>query len=262
MTFNRKAEILHQTPQLSWRGLLILVSLATLAPLSNAAAQASQEVRLTPVALMIQSIEARAKKGRVRQNRFWQATLTAIRSVEREKFVPDDQRAHAYEDQPLPIGYNQTISDPYIVAVMTSQLRLEKASHVLEIGTGSGYQAAVLSIVAGEIWTIEIVEPLAKRAATLLDQQGFRNIHVRAGDGYEGWPEVAPFDAIIVTAGAPRIPEPLIAQLKPGGRMIIPAGKGFWDEELVLVTKSKRGTVKQKSLGPVMFVDFTGKIRR
>jgi protein-L-isoaspartate(D-aspartate) O-methyltransferase len=262
MTFNRKAEFLHYTPQTSLRHLFVLVSLASLAPLSNAAAHVSQEDCRTPVASMILNIEARARKGRVRQDRFWQASLAAIGSLEREKFVPDDQRAHAYEDKPVPIGYDQTISDPYIVAVMTSQLRLGKASRVLEIGTGSGYQAAVLSIVAGEIWTIEIVEPLAKRAASLLDQQGFRNIHVRAGDGYEGWPDVAPFDAIIVTAGAPRIPEPLIAQLKPGGRMIIPVGKGFWDEELILVTKSKRGTLKQKSLGPVMFVDFTGKVRR
>lgn len=210
---------------------------------------------------MMRDVEQRGKESGIRPDRFWRNALAAILSLDRDKFVPEEQRSHAYEDRPLPIGYGQTISDPYIVAVMTSQLKLDKTSRVLEIGTGSGYQAAVLSQVAQEVWTIEIVEPLAKRAALLLADENFQNVHVRAGDGYEGWPDVAPFDAIIVTAGAPRVPEPLIAQLKPGGRMIIPVGKGFWNEELILITKSKRGKLKQRSLGPVMFVDFTGKIR-
>lgn len=258
----RRVETLSQSHHVARRHLVALASVAILIPTALAAAQPIKDSRWTPVGLMMRSIEARAKKAGIKQNRFWHAALVAILSVEREKFVPDDQRANAYNDRPLPIGFDQTISDPYIVAYMTSQLKLEKTSRVLEIGTGSGFQAAVLSVISGHVWTIEIVEPLAKRAAALLAAQDFKNINVRSGDGYEGWPEASPFDAIIVTAGAPRIPEPLIAQLKVGGRMIIPVGKGFWDEELILVTKNKRGKLKQKSLGPVMFVDFTGKVRR
>jgi protein-L-isoaspartate(D-aspartate) O-methyltransferase len=245
--------------------VMLPLALAILSPnalLASEQTQTGVHENWSPLALMLRSIEQQAAKAGVRQDRFWHRALVAIESLDREKFVPEDQRPHAYEDRPLPIGYDQTISDPYIVAIMTSQLKLEKSSRVLEIGTGSGYQAAVLSQVAQEVWTIEIVEPLAARAKALLADQNFSNVHVLAGDGYAGWPDAAPFDAIIVTAGAPRIPEPLIAQLKPGGRMIIPIGKGFWDEELILITKNKHGKLKQKSLGPVMFVDFTGEIRR
>lgn len=210
---------------------------------------------------MIADVIRRGTASKVRRNRYWQAALAAIAQIDRADFVPPDQRIDAYGDRPLPIGYEQTISDPYIVAVMTSLLKIEKEHRVLEIGTGSGYQAAILAALAQDVRTIEIVAPLADRAKETLARLGYQNVSVRTGDGYEGWPDASPFDAIIVTAGAPYIPQPLLDQLKPGGRMVIPLGKGFWDEQLVLVTKAKNGRVRQKALGPVMFVDFTGKVR-
>lgn len=210
---------------------------------------------------MIQQVEIRGQKARIKRDRYWSEALEAMSQLDRRDFVPPDQQAHAYDDKPLPIGEEQTISDPFIVAVMTSLLHLDKHDRVLEIGTGSGYQAAVLAHLAGEVRTVEIVDILAERASSTLIRLGFNNVGVRAGDGYSGWPEAAPFDAIVVTAGAPYIPQPLLDQLKPGGRMVIPIGKGFWDEELVLVTKDRKGRIRQKKLGPVMFVDFTGKVR-
>jgi protein-L-isoaspartate(D-aspartate) O-methyltransferase len=242
--------------------MLALAASASLVAASSVRGQSSDEDHWTLLSLMIRDIERRADEAGVRQDGYWRAALSAIASLDRERFVPADQREHAYEDKPLPIGFGQTISDPFIVAFMTSHLRLDRTSRVLEIGTGSGYQAAVLSQVAGEVWTIEIVEPLAKRAEAVLLDQGFNNIHVRAGDGFHGWSEAGPFDAIVVTAGAPKVPEPLIEQLKPGGRMVIPLGPKFWDEELYVITKARNGRLKRKSLGPVMFVDFTGEIRR
>ena len=211
---------------------------------------------------MLRAVEQRGRRENCDRNRYWDAALKAMAGLDRRTFVPLDQQSNAYEDKPLPIGFDQTISDPFIVAYMTSLLKIDKADTVLEIGTGSGYQAAVLGSVAQEVWTIEIVEPLAQRATETLVNMGFHNVHVRAGDGYDGWPDVAPFDVIIVTAGAPRIPQPLLEQLKPGGRMVIPIGKDFWDEQLMLVTKNKRGKIKMKSMGDVMFVDFTGKVRK
>lgn len=210
---------------------------------------------------MLQNVDRRRKAAKLKEDRYWRETLAAMAKVDRANFVPLDQKHEAYKNHPLPIGYDQTISDPFIVAVMTSILKPEKSHHVLEIGTGSGYQAAILGLLVAEVRTIEIVEPLADRGRETLFGLGYRNVFVRSGDGYDGWPEAAPYDAIIVTAGAPYIPQPLLDQLKPGGRMIIPLGKAFWDEELVLVTKSKSGRVTQKALGPIMFVDFTGKIR-
>lgn len=212
-------------------------------------------------ATMIEDVARRGSASGIKNDRYWQVTLAAMARIDRADFVPPDQKRLAYEDRPLPIGYEQTISDPFIVAFMTSLLRIEKGHRVLEIGTGSGYQAAVLASLAHDVRTIEIVAPLADRAKLLLAGLGYQNVSVRAGDGYGGWPDASPFDAIIVTAGAPYIPQPLLDQLKPGGRMIIPLGKGFWDEQLVLVTKAKNGRIRQKALGPVMFVDFTGKVR-
>jgi protein-L-isoaspartate(D-aspartate) O-methyltransferase len=210
---------------------------------------------------MLHRIEQRAQQSNINQNRYWKVALIAIAGLDRRDFVPPEQKRHAYDDRPLPIGFDQTISDPFIVAYMTSLLKLSKSDTVLEIGTGSGYQAAILSTVASEVWTIEIIEPLAQRAAQTFENKGFQNIHVRFGDGYDGWPEAAPFDRIIVTAGAPFIPKHLLDQLKPGGRMIIPVGKGFWDEQLMLVTKDSRGRVNERPMGAVMFVDFSGKVR-
>lgn len=185
--------------------------------------------------------------------------LNAMRKVKRHLFVPDNLQQFAYADEPLPIGYGQTISQPYIVAYMTDALDLNTNSKVLEIGTGSGYQAAILAEIVNKVYSIEIVEPLGLHAKSILDQIGYRNIYSRIGDGYQGWPEAAPFDAIIVTAAPPEIPQPLINQLKVGGRMIIPVGVGY--QELILITKKKDG-VEKKSLLPVRFVPMTGEIQK
>jgi len=181
--------------------------------------------------------------------------LTAMNKVPREKFVPFGVKNSAYEDNPLPIGYEQTISQPYIVAYMTEALRLKKSDRVLEIGTGSGYQAAILGEIVKEVYTIEIVPPLGKRAKKLLKGLGYKNIHVKIGDGYHGWKEHAPFDAIILTAAPPKVPRPLIEQLSEGGRLIAPVGRFF--QELVLITKRKGKTITN-SLIPVRFVPMTG----
>src|SRR6266480_6682610 len=163
--------------------------------------------------------------------------LAALAKVPREEFVPQDSRAASYEDGPLPIGYDQTISQPYIVAFMTEQLRLSPTDRVLEIGTGSGYQAAILAELAGKVYTIEIVAPLAQSAEAALQRLGYKNVHVKVGDGYKGWPEYAPFDAIIVTCAPDHVPQPLIDQLKEGGRMIIPVGGGLGYQQLHLLEK-------------------------
>jgi len=181
--------------------------------------------------------------------------LAAMRKVPRHEFVPESYRKYSYADEPLPIGEGQTISQPYIVAVMTEVLGLSKSSKVLEIGTGSGYQAAVLAEIAGDVYTIEIVEPLCREAAGTLARLGYANAHVRCGDGYRGWPEAAPFDAIIVTAAPHHVPQPLVDQLKPAGRMCIPVGDLY--QELMLITKTEHG-VTQKEMLPVRFVPMTG----
>lgn len=183
-------------------------------------------------------------------------TLDAMSMVPRHRFVPDDLKEYAYEDRPLPIGEGQTISQPYIVAFMTQSLDLKPEYKVLEIGTGSGYQAAVLAEIVDSVFTIEIVEKLGLTAKNRLAQMGYANIEVKIGDGYHGWQEKCPFDAIIVTAGAEKIPPKLIEQLKEGGKMIIPVGPSNAVEQLVLVTK-KNGKVKTKELMPVRFVPFT-----
>ncbi len=183
-------------------------------------------------------------------------TIEALRKVQRHMLVPDNQKQNAYRDSPLPIGYGQTISQPYIVAYMTEAIQPKKGQKVLEIGTGSGYQAAVLAEIVDEVYTIEIVEPLGNRAKRDLEDLGYKNIHVKIGDGYNGWEEHAPFDAIIVTAAAEYIPPPLIAQLKDGGKMIIPVGSQFMTQQLVLVEKTD-GKVRSRNVMPVRFVPFT-----
>ncbi len=185
------------------------------------------------------------------------AVLKAMGEVPRHEFVPKIQQRNAYADSPLPIGHQQTISQPYIVAFMTEQLDPKPNDRVLEIGTGSGYQAAVLSGLVKEVYTIEIVEPLAKRAAATLKKLGYKNVHVKAGDGYKGWPEKAPFDAIIVTCAPEKVPEPLVKQLRDGGRMIIPVGKQGTVQHLFLLRK--KGTkIEKESILPVRFVPMTG----
>lgn len=177
--------------------------------------------------------------------------LAAMARVPRHLFMPEGLWAHAYADEPLPIGEGQTISQPYIVAYMTEALGLDGGEKVLEVGTGSGYQTAVLAVIAGEVWTVEIVETLALRARAILDGLGYTNIHYRVGDGSEGWPEEAPFDAIIVTAAAPRMPAVLEDQLAQGGRMIVPVGTDL--QELFLVRRVKKGLERDRLLG-VRFV--------
>src|SRR5439155_27088916 len=183
--------------------------------------------------------------------------LAAMSKVRRDEFVPPDVKASSYTDQPLPIGYGQTISQPYVVAFMTEQLRLSNNDRVLEIGTGSGYQAAILAELAAEVYTIEIIEPLAKTAEATLQRLGYKNVHVRAGDGYKGWPEVAPFDGIIVTCAPNHIPKSLIEQLKEGGRMIIPVGE--WHDQKLYLLRKTGGRLEQKEVLPVRFVPMTRK---
>jgi len=183
--------------------------------------------------------------------------LEAMRTVERHRFVPEALIGQAYSDRPLPIGHGQTISQPYIVAIMTELLELTPEAVVLEIGAGSGYHAAVVSQVARQVYTIEIVEPLGEACKERLETLGFDNIHVKVGDGYHGWPEHGPFDAIVVTAAASHIPPPLLEQLKPGGRMVIPVGPPMMTQNLMLVEKDDEGTVTQRNLMPVRFVPLT-----
>lgn len=182
--------------------------------------------------------------------------LKAMLKVPRHQLVPGNVRHMAYENGPLPIGYGQTISQPYIVAFMTEAIDPKPDMKVLEIGTGSGYQAAVLGEIVAEVYTVEIVGPLGKKAQKDLAELGYKNIHVRVGDGYQGWPEQAPFDAIIVTAAPEKVPQPLIDQLKEGGKMIIPVGSHTNTQELRLLEK-KKGKIRTTSLLPVRFVPFT-----
>ncbi len=186
--------------------------------------------------------------------------LAAMRKVPRHLFIGSAERARAYEDEPVPIGDNQTISQPYIVALMTELLALAPGGRVLEIGTGSGYQSAVLAELAREVYSIEILPELARAAGEKLKEAGYGNVVVREGDGYRGWPEHAPFDGIIVTAAPERIPQPLLDQLAPGGRMVIPVG-GFF-QELKVFTKDKDGRVTEKGIIPVRFVPMTGEIEK
>jgi protein-L-isoaspartate(D-aspartate) O-methyltransferase len=181
--------------------------------------------------------------------------LAAMRKVPRHLFVPEDVRRHAYGDHPLPIGHDVTISQPYIVALMSELSGAKKGSRVLEVGTGSGYQAAVLHEMGADVYSIEIIKPLATHAKQLLARLGYDRIHVRHGDGYAGWVEHAPFDAIVVTAAPPRVPAPLKQQLKVGGRLVIPVGRTY--QELVVITRTSRG-FRRRSVIPVRFVPMTG----
>lgn len=185
--------------------------------------------------------------------------MTAISKVPRHEFVPANKRKYAYQNRPLPIGFGQTISQPYIVAIMTDLLNPQPQHRILEVGTGSGYQAAVMAELVQKVYTIEIIKPLEKLARKRLKRLAYKNISVKLGDGYYGWKEHAPYDAIIVTAAASHIPPPLIAQLKPNGRMMIPVGSRFLVQQLLLVEKDKNGEVSARQILPVAFVPLTGK---
>ena len=182
------------------------------------------------------------------------AVRAAMGKVERHRLVPDSQRGAAYRNHPLPIGSGQTISQPYIVALSTDLLNLKGGETVLDVGTGSGYQAAILAEIAARVFSIEIIDPLGKAAAKRLEELGYGNIEIKIGDGYQGWPEKAPFDAIVVTAAAPQVPPALVAQLKPGGRMVIPVGGSGDIQYLKLLVKRADGGYDEKRVLPVRFV--------
>ncbi len=211
-------------------------------------------------AQMIEVIAAHARRGysRALAPEISAAVLEVMGRVPRHDFVPEKLRDIAYTDRPLPIGHGQTISQPYIVALTTHLLRPAAGQVVFELGTGSGYQAAVLAALGLEVYTVEIVPGLGKAAAGRLERLGYRGAHVKVGDGYYGWPEHGPFDAIVVTAAASHVPPPLIRQLKPGGRMVIPVGEPYRVQQLVLVTKADDGSVQTRQLLPVRFVPLTG----
>jgi protein-L-isoaspartate(D-aspartate) O-methyltransferase len=185
--------------------------------------------------------------------------LAAMQAVPRHEFVPLGAREQAYDDGPLPIGHGATISQPYIVALMIQLARLEPGERVLDVGTGSGYQAAVLAEMGAQVWGIEIVETLASQAAQRLQRLGYEAT-IRAGDGYKGWPEHAPFDAIIIAAAAPHVPEPLLHQLKVGGRLVAPIGKQAWAQTLTVITRTEKGFETER-ITPVAFVPMTGEVR-
>ena len=213
---------------------------------------------------MMEEIAALARDTRAEIGRpaFSGRVMDAVAKVPRHEFVPASQRANAYANRPLPIGQGQTISQPYIVALMTELMDVKPGDRVLEVGTGSGYQAAVLGELAGAVYTVEIVEALGHEAAERLKRLGYRNVTARIGDGYQGWPEQAPFDSIMVTAAPLKVPQPLIDQLRPGGRLVVPVGGQSANQSLLLIEKQADGTVTQRSVLAVRFVPLTDKTGR
>lgn len=232
--------------------LLVGYALGWITALSTSSAQGPESREGERKEMVLKQIQGRGVKD--------PRVLWAMRTVPRHLFVPEKYSKEAYADRPLPIGHDQTISQPYIVAYMTEALGLKGDERVLEIGTGSGYQAAVLSVLVSEVYSIEILEPLAEEAARRLKELGYENVEVRCGDGYLGWPDKAPFDAIIVTAAPPEIPRELVKQLKVGGRMVLPVGVG--SQDLIRVTKTQSG-IRKENLLPVRFVPMVpGKEKR
>jgi len=218
-------------------------------------------VDFTPLrARMVEEItvEVRLTRDELGKPALDERVLQVLNTVPRHEFVPDPEQVNAYDNRPLPIGEGQTISQPYIVAIMTDLLELKPDQVVFELGTGSGYQAAILAGLVRQVYTMEIIPTLGDRARQTLQRLGYRNVEVRVGDGYYGWEEHAPYDAILVTAAADHIPPPLIQQLKPGGRMIIPVGSGFLTQQLLLITKADDGAIHTRAILPVRFVPLTG----
>lgn len=237
--------------------LLPILLLAALGANTAALADAYAERRLN----LVRRIEDDARSTAIWSGRasFDARVLEAMARVPRHLFVPEKLRRYAYENRPLPIGFGQTISQPYIVALMTDLVEPAPGRTALEVGTGSGYQAALLADLGMRVYTMEIIEPLAEAAKTRLEKLGYGNVTTRWGDGYDGWPEQAPFDAIIVTAAASHIPPPLLAQLKPGGRMVIPVGGRFLTQQLVVVEKDADGRIRTRQILPVRFVPLRRK---
>jgi protein-L-isoaspartate(D-aspartate) O-methyltransferase len=201
---------------------------------------------------------ARDTASETGRQQFSENVLRALAKVPRHRFVPEDARGSAYRNRPLAIGAGQTISQPYIVALSTELIDPQPGDTVLEVGTGSGYQAAVLAELVARVYSIEIIEPLGREAADRLAALDYRNVELRIGDGYQGWPEKGPFDGIVVTAAAPHVPEPLLAQLKRGGRMVIPVGGRVSGQEMLLIEKGGDGTLQTRAVIPVRFVPLTG----
>jgi protein-L-isoaspartate(D-aspartate) O-methyltransferase len=237
---------------------ILLAGLFFLA-VTHAGPAAAQDRHSAQRARMVAEIAVMARETGSATGRpsFNEAVMTAMGKVPRHQFVPAPQEVSAYKNRALPIGEGQTISQPFLVALMTDLLDPKPRDTVLEVGTGSGYQAAILAELVAKVYTIEIVEPLGRRAMQLLEQLGYRNVEVRIGDGYKGWPGAAPFDSIVVTAAPAEIPKPLIDQLKPGGRMVIPAGGSYDGQHLLLVEKQPDGTSTTKRTLPVRFVPLT-----
>ena len=225
---------------------ILLVGFLYFSFVTGAGADDSPDFQAARLQMVARQIEARGVTD--------PPTLAAMRAVKRHAFVPENQRSMAYLDMPLPIGHGQTISQPYMVACMTEVLALRGKEKVLEIGTGSGYQAAVLAETAGEVYSVEIIPPLHRAARERLKRQGYDRVHLLEADGYYGWPKAEPFDRIIVTCAAGHIPQPLIRQLKPGGRMVIPVGMAWSVQNLVLLEKSAGGKVRTRTLMAVRFV--------
>ncbi len=213
------------------------------------------------VARMLADIRAEVHytRGYIQRDSFSERVMAAMAQVPRHAFVPEEMQAYAYDNGPLPIGHGQTISQPYIVALMTELLNVGEGAKVLEIGTGSGYQTAVLSLLVKQVYSVELVEPLAERAKARLGRLGYHNVETTTGDGYLGWPEHAPYDGIIVTAGAAHVPPPLEEQLKPGARLVIPISNGFMGQELIVVEKGLDGRLKREPILPVAFVPLVRK---
>ena len=240
----------------SFRALgLIASALASAVPESAAAQDPFARERAAMVAEI--AAMARATGAETQRPVFAERVLSAMGKVHRHLLVPPNQLAYAYENRPLPIGHGQTISQPYIVALMTDLLDPRPTDIVLEVGTGSGYQAAVLAALVAKVYTIEIVDPVGKRAAEDLRRLGVGNVVTRIGDGYGGWPEAAPFDSIIVTAAAPAVPQPLVDQLKPGGRLVIPVGAQWQVQELLVIERKPDGSTLTRRTIPVRFVPLT-----
>lgn len=244
---------------MSWlgRGLAVFALLTTLAAVVGPAGAVDATVEAR--AEMVRTIEAHARRlpALLGEAGIAPEVLAVMGAVERHRFVPVRERALAYADRPVPIGYGQTISQPFIVALMTHLLRPEPDDVVLEIGTGSGYQAAVLAPLVARVCTLEIIPALGRRAAALFGELGLDTVRARVADGYHGWPACGSFDGIVVTAAADHVPPPLVAQLKPGGRMVIPVGGPFAVQHLTLIEKSAAGEVRARQVLPVRFVPFT-----
>jgi len=238
-----------------WR----IVSLLLMGCLGYSATAATDYAELRQKMIKVIEADVRMTSLELNKKALDPQVIKALQQVPRHEFVPQQEQRFAYNNRPLPIGYGQTISQPYIVAIMTDLLGTDPQSKVLEVGTGSGYQAAVLAEIVAQVYSIEIIQPLGEAAKERLGRLGYHNVEVKIGDGYYGWEAHAPYDGIVVTAAASHVPPPLIKQLKPGGRMVIPVGSRFMTQELLLIEKTADNELITRQILPVMFVPLTGR---